>query len=154
MAPPALKNPYIGHADDSTSPTSNYTFPAIPSNVSSPVIVRQMRSPVPAPPSLPPGPSADPLMSFPYQAPPSGLTIRLKPLAGGLAALDNERGSTPPTNVQQDLGHREATRLLQKHRHERMPYVQLASRRLHAVLGEKNEWEFGKFLYILSIFCS
>lgn len=149
MAPSNLNH---SHIEPIGSSNSNQTSA---SNMSSPEVVRQMKSPTPtlAPSTLPPAVNLHPSISFPWQPPPSGLTVRLKPLLPALAALDKKTGLLPAAEFQDEIGEEEAAaRLLEQHRQSRMPYVHLSSQRLQAVVGEKNDWNFGEFLCFSLIF--
>jgi hypothetical protein len=142
------------HMEPDDSPNSNQASTNTTSNMSSPEIVHQMKNPTHflARAALPPAANLDPSMAFPWQPPPSGLTIRLKPLSPALDILDKKAGLQLATEVQEPLELDEAARLLEQHRQSRMAHVQLSSQRLQAVVGEKNDWDFGEFLCLADLF--
>lgn len=148
-------NPYSLSSNSSSSTYANFSTPPtnIPSNVSTPFEIR--KDPCPEYPF--PHPTRTNLC-FPYRHPPCETSIRLKPHAESLDALDSEAKmfenrseKTKNWYVESDEeannreGYKDAIKDLLKHRAERMQYVRLGSERLQAAVGEKNDLEFGEF---------
>jgi hypothetical protein len=101
--------------------------------------------------------ASPPTIFPPRAAPPHNLPIRVAPNTEALAHLDALyhdkvcQGHKPVGVLDQTNGRDEPPRetrseealiALEKHMKDRLPYVQLASRRLQAVVGERNEMRF------------
>ena len=81
------------------------------------------------------------------RTPPKGLPLRPLPQSPALAKLDAaiaplSLNSSPSEDSNDDLTMKKALRRLEKNIKSREPYVQLASDRLHTVLGLRNESVF------------
>lgn len=106
-------------------------------------------------------PQSTPTLSFPTALQPPTVPIRLKPYTPAIAQLeaecarhdevipDGERrmgeGRQEARKGEEELRAWDARATLDKHVAARMGFAQLASERLQAVLGEKNDWTFRKW---------